>query len=295
MNGLSGRVLKMPSAKKSARRELLIVYGQHSSLERMFTIAQDLSEFGSVAMPDLPGFGGMNSFYSIGQKPTLDNYADYLATFVKMHYKNRRFSIGAMSIGFLFATRMLQRHPDIAKQVDVVVGFAGLTHGNDFRFKAITRWQLLTVSRLVTLWPVAMCVQHVLLVGPIIRLTYTLVASRHQKMKDATRAERNTRINFEIGLWKSNDVRTQGYTALEMFHADLTKETVPLPVHHIAVSGDQYFDNALVEKHLKMIYKTVKTHPASLPSHVPTVLADVEEARVFTPESVRKVLAKQSK
>ncbi len=295
INSLSGRVLKMPAAHPNAKRELLIVYGQHSSLERMFTIVQDLSEFGPVTMPDLPGFGGMDSFYTIGHTPDIDAYADYLATFIKMHYKKRRFSIGAMSIGFLFATRMLQRHPDIAHQVDLVIGFAGLTHKDDFRFKKYTLWQLKTLAQAVSWRPMAFFVQTVVLRGPMIRCAYTLVAKRHTKMKDADRTERNQRIDFEIGLWQANDIRSQGFTGLQMFQADLTGQKIPLPLHHIAVDGDQYFNNTMVEKHLRAIYKTVKVHPAALPSHVPTVLANVEEARVFTPESVRKQLAKKQK
>ena len=40
----------------------------------------------------LPGLGGMDSFYSIGLKPSLDNMADYVASFIKLSYKRKKVS-----------------------------------------------------------------------------------------------------------------------------------------------------------------------------------------------------------
>src|SRR5205085_11669969 len=84
INGLEGRVMHLPApkTKKAGQREILFVYGLHSSLERWWGLTQVLNRYGAVTMPDLPGFGGMDSFYTIGKKPTLDNMADYLAAFV---------------------------------------------------------------------------------------------------------------------------------------------------------------------------------------------------------------------
>src|ERR1019366_5253595 len=109
MNGLQGRMLKAPSKSKS--REILMVYGHHVTLERWFGLAEELLRYGGVTMPDLPGFGGMESLHKIGEKPSLDIYADYLASFIKLRYKQRRLTIVAEGFGFLAATRMLQRFP----------------------------------------------------------------------------------------------------------------------------------------------------------------------------------------
>src|SRR3982751_3045218 len=89
MNGLTGRMLHMP-APKNKKRDILLIYGHHSCLERMYGVAEDLNQYGAVTMPDLPGFGGMDSFYKIGMEPTLDNLADYLAAFIKLRYKGKK-------------------------------------------------------------------------------------------------------------------------------------------------------------------------------------------------------------
>src|SRR3990167_2879396 len=133
MNGLRGRMVRLP-APKNKKREVLLIYGQHANLERYYGFAELLNKYGAVTMPDLPGFGGMDSFYKLGTKPNLDDFADYLATFVRWRYKNRRVSIVGLSFGFLVVTRMLQKYPDIAKKVDILVSGAGLAHKDDFTF-----------------------------------------------------------------------------------------------------------------------------------------------------------------
>src|SRR3954468_11091969 len=106
INGLDGRMLKLPApaTKQAQGREILFVYGHHSSLERWWGLVQVLNRYGAVTMPDMPGFGGMDSFYKIGRKPTIDNMADYLAAFIKLRYKRKKIVIVGMSFGFAVAT-----------------------------------------------------------------------------------------------------------------------------------------------------------------------------------------------
>src|SRR5689334_10233567 len=92
MNGLRGRMLRLPPPARK-KREILLIYGHHASIERMFGLAENLNRYGGVTLPDLPGFGGMQSFYRLNEKPTLDNLADYLASFVKLRYKRQKVSI----------------------------------------------------------------------------------------------------------------------------------------------------------------------------------------------------------
>ncbi len=131
MNGLQGRMLRLP-APPSKKRDILFVYGQHSTLERWWGLIQELNRYGSVTVPDLPGYGGMDSLYKIGKSPTFDELADYLAAFVKLRYKRGRITIVGLSIGFAVVTRMLQRYPDLAKRVDLLVSVVGLAHHDDF-------------------------------------------------------------------------------------------------------------------------------------------------------------------
>jgi pimeloyl-ACP methyl ester carboxylesterase len=290
MNGLRGRMLRLP-ARGSKKREILLVYGHHASIERMFGLAEDLNRYGAITLPDLPGFGGMEPFYKIGEKPSLDNMADYLAAFVKLRYKRRRVTIMGMSYGFLVVTRMLQRYPELVRKVDMVVSIVGFVHHEDFKFKRSNYLALRVMASLFSRRIPAMLVRHLVLRRSMIKAAYYLVADRHSKLKDADKMERRKRIEFEIGLWHSNDVRTYMETSTSMLTVDLCDKRVDAHVYHIAVDNDRYFDNNIVEQHMNVIYSEVTVIRSVMPAHAPTVVADAKAAAPFVPPKVRRILS----
>lgn len=292
MNGLEGRMLHMP-APKGKTREMLFVYGHHSSLERQFGVMQVLNRYGSVTMPDLPGFGGMESFYKIGLKPSIDNLADYLAAFVKMRYKRKKVTIIGMSLGFAIATRMLQRCPELANRVNLLISVVGFVSHEEFVFsKRNFRLLRYGASFFSNRLP-AFLVKKFALRTPLIKATYGLVADSNIKLQDADAAERDRRIDFEVYLWKANDIRTYMDTAVSMFTLDLVGEQIDLPVTHVTVESDRYFDNHIVEQHLNVIYNKVTMIKTRHNNHAPTVIADAAAAGQFIPPQLKRLLARK--
>lgn len=291
INGLHGRMLRVP-AKNKKKREILLVYGHHASIERMVGFVEELNKYGAVTLPDLPGFGGMESFYKIGEKPTLDNLADYLAAFIKLRYKRRRITILGMSLGFLIVTRMLQKYPDIAKRVDLLVSVVGFAHHEDFILPRRIRWPMRIAASIFSNKYPSLFMQTFVLRAPVIRACYALVAGNHSKLKDADRQEQKRRIDFEIGLWQMNDIRTYMDTTITALRADTCNVQVALPVHHVAVDVDRYFDNHRVEQHLGVIYEQVYVINATQKTHAPTVVATAKDAAPFIPPALRRLLSK---
>lgn len=290
INGLRGRMLRLPP-KKPGQREVLMVYGHHASIERYYSLAQVVNDYGGVTMPDLPGFGGMDSFYKIHEKPDLDTMADYLASVVKLRYKNRRFSIAAISYGFLVATRMLQRYPEIAKKVDLVFSLAGFSHYQDF---IIPKGRQLFYKHGAGFFkhrlPAAFF-RNVVLHPAIIRAVYHKTPNAQYKYKGYSQDEQKAMTEFEVVLWRSNEVRTYMTTGIAMLTVDNCRTgQVAVPVHHISINGDNYFDNNLVEQHMRVIYSDYINHVAKLDRHVPNILAEKQEAADMIPASVRKLL-----
>lgn len=291
MNGLDGRMLSMP-AKRPKKREIMLIYGQHASIERMYSLAEELSRYGNVTLPDLPGFGGMQPLYKIGETPDLDTMADYLAAFVKLRYNRKRVTILGISYGFIVATRMLQKYPELARKVDLLVSIVGFVHYDDFKFKPEHLRLMRAGTRLFSYRLPAAILKYVFLRGPFIRLAYRLVADKHAKLKDADTAERKRRVNFEIILWKINDIRTYMDTINGMLFLDLCNKQVRLPVYHVSVDGDQYFDNYKVEQHMRVIFQDFKEFKAVLGAHMPTIVATSAEVAPLIPSGLRRLLAK---
>lgn len=289
INGLNGRMLRLPAPAHS-QREILFVYGHHSTLERWWGLLQGFNEFGAVTAPDLPGFGGMDSFYKIGQKPTIDAMADYLAAFVKMHYKRRRVTIAGLSWGFLVVTRMLQRYPDIAKKVDLVVSVAGFTHWDDFRFSPARYRGYVWMSKFLSMKLPSIFFKNVLLHPTLLRTFYAKTHNAKHKFAGADPLRFKQLMDMEVHLWHANDPRTHMATTVEMLTVDNCKQRLNLPLWHIAVKGEKYFDNHRVEQHLRVIFDDFNSALSSLDNHAPTVIATKEEADVLIPEEIRQAL-----
>jgi pimeloyl-ACP methyl ester carboxylesterase len=290
MNGMKGRMLRMPPPT-GINKEILLLYGHHSSLERMFGFAEVLNQYGGVTMPDLPGFGGMDSFYKIKEKPTIDTYADYLAAFVQLKYKRRKVIIIAMSFSVPLIIRMLQRYPELQKKVTFLVSTVGFVHRDDFVFSKKAYWGLRVLAKIGSYSLPAAFISNVILRGFVIRTSYNLVSDRHSKLKDAELSERKKRIDFETKLWKMNDVRTRMSTIRLMLTVDVCDQAIPLPMYHVAPEKDRYFDNDIVEQHMRVIFESFELIETKMPSHAPSIIATAKEASAYVPRRIRKLLS----
>ncbi len=293
INGLEGRVLHMPAPKKDAP-EILFVYGHHSSLERWWGVAQFLNRYAAVTMPDLPGFGGMDSFYKIGKKGSIDNLADYLAAFMKMRYKRRKVVVVGMSLGFVIATRMLQRTPELTKRIERLVSFAGFAHKDDFTFSK-TRHRLYSLgARLFSHRLPAIFFRYICLHPWILRTVYTKTHNAREKFEGVAAEELEELVHFETKLWHSNEVRTYMTTTVEFLNLDNCRKQIDLPVYHVGVKADRYFDNDLVEQHFRVIYTDFELLTMlDLANHAPSVIADEKSASLFVPPKLRRMLQRR--
>lgn len=292
MNGLAGRMLRLPPPRNK-KREILIVPGVHTSIERLAGLGEYLNRFGGITLPDLPGHGGMEPFYKIGEKPTIDNYADYLAAFIKLRYRHRRVTIIAISFAFPIVTRMLQKYPQLAKKVDLLISLSGFVSKDDFRWRRRNLFLLKFLASTASNRLVSAIIKAVFLRGPIIRFIYRMVEARHPKFRDLKPEERRERINFEIRLWKINDFRTYVESGAAMTSLKLLRRHVDLSVHHIAVNEDHYFNNVLVEQHMREIFKDFVLYKTKMKAHMPTVIASADEFEVYLPPKIRALLRKR--
>jgi pimeloyl-ACP methyl ester carboxylesterase len=292
MNGLKGRLVHLPAKKK--KREILFVYGHHSSLERWYSLAQVINDYGAVTMPDLPGFGDMDSFYKIGEKPDLDTMADYLASVIKLRLKNRRITLAGLSYGFLVVTRMLQRYPDIAKRTDFVISLVGFTHEQDLLFSHSRRLFYRSIASVFSLRLTAGFFHGVVLHPFFLRTFYSRTHSAKHKFKNLDEGEKNALTEFEIELWHNNDVRTYMATAASMLKLNNCTIKVDMPVWHIGVKADNFLDKNRVEEHMRMVFSDFHYNLAPLDGHTPNVIAGKAAMAELIPASIKKVLRKAS-
>ena len=199
VNGMEGRMLRAPATGRY-KNDILLVYGHHALLERWWGLVQNLQAYGRVTMPDLPGFGGMDSFFKIGRQPTIDTYADYLAAFVKMHYKRRRVTLMGISFGFVVITRMLQRYPELRAKVDLVVSIVGFMHKGDFLFPEKRRVDYQIYTRVIATAPLAFLIRHVALNAFVIKNIYIRLPAGRRRFVAMTPEDFKRLMDFEVRL-----------------------------------------------------------------------------------------------
>jgi pimeloyl-ACP methyl ester carboxylesterase len=250
--------------------------------------------FGTVTMPDLPGFGGMDSFYKIDEMPDLDTMADYLASFIKLRYKRQRFVVVGFSYGFVVLTRMLQRYPDLTRRVDLVISLAGMAHNDDFSFSRTRRMVYLTGSRFFSGRLSSRLYKNIVLHPSMIKMFYSRSNSARPNFADLTPEQKSYMNEFEVRLWRQNDLRTHMATVADLLTFNNCQRYVGLPVYHVAVPDDPYVNNRFVEQHLRVIFSNFHMFHAAIPKHIPVVLSDKREAAVFLPAKLRKLLLKKA-
>lgn len=287
MNGLQGRMLRLP-APKGENREILFIYGQHSSLERWWGLAQELNKLGALTMPDLPGLGGMTSLYKLGQQPDIDNMADYLAAFIKLKYRNKKVMIVGMSLGFVIVTRMLQKYPELTKKVDKLISVVGFAHKDDFVFSKRRKRIYKLGSKVFSRRIPAFIIRYTALQPFFLNRAYHKTHNAKEKFANISGDEFRRTMDMEIQLWHINDIRTQFKHNVEMFELDNTGRRINLPVYHVASRKDRYFDNVRVEEHMRRIFSDFKIYYMKSHNHAPTIITNARDAAPFIPRALRR-------
>ncbi len=290
INKLEGRMMYVPPDGDN-NRNILLVYGHHAMLERWWSFVENLNDFGSVTMPDLPGFGGMDSFYKIGKKPTIDAYADYLAAFIKLRFKRKRITIVAISYGFVITTRMLQLYPELSKRVDILISIVGFMHFDDFVYKPLERRFYVKATRFFGTRPMALFIRYVGLNRFVIKKMYIHMPNSKKRMIEVSPEEFEKTMDFEVKLWQVNDVRTHWLTTSEFLRVDNCKYRVDLPVFHVISKEDHYFNNDIVKEHMLVVYKKYRRFTANSKAHTPSILANKKASAILLPPRLRKILS----
>jgi len=291
INGLEGRMLRVP-APPDREREILLIYGHHAMLERWWGLVENYNEYGAVTMPDLPGFGGMDSFYTIGRRPDIDAFADYLAAFIKMQYRRKQVTIVSISFGFLVATRMLQRYPELTKKVQMIVSIVGFMHKDDFVYTPARRIAYRYMSRFCATRPASLFIRYCCLNKLVVKTLTSLVPHSKRRFIEVSKEEFDYTMDFEVRIWQVNDVRTHWLTTYEFLNIDNCTKQIALPIYHVISEQDHYFNNEIVKQHMLVVFKDYHRYVARSKAHTPSILADKKAMRVLFPPGLQRVLNK---
>ena len=229
-------------------KHLLYIPDLRSDIHTNFNVLQTLSAYGSVTAIDLPGIGGMESFYKIDRKPTIENYADYLSSLIRLRYKNKNIILVGQGFGFIVLTRMLQKNPNIAKQVRLVIAIDGIARFDDLSIDKKTRiyYRFIGLLHIIA--------QLLVSIGLKYHFLEKGIFNRSNK-KDLFQNLLSTDTKFANKSLHSNDLATHLYLLrrISMFD-NCTSEQLDIPLWNI-ILDDSSIDKEVNEQHLRIIYK----------------------------------------
>ena len=293
INKLEGRMMRLPGPNGTSR-EILLVSGHHGMLERWWSLAENFADYGNVTMPDLPGFGGMDSFERIGKTPNIDAYADYLAAFVKLRFRRKKMTLVGVSYGFVVITRMLQKYPELNKKVDLLVSLAGFMHKDDFIYTPMQRRMYQYAARIVAIKPLCLFQRAFIINYPVVRFIDNRLPNSKIRKSKMTKAENDATIEFEARLWQVNDLRTNWLTISEFLNVDNCISRLDTPVIHVVPKEDHYLNNDLVREHMLVVFRNYKKYSMRKGTHVSSIIADKKAAGVMLPNALRRTLSKSN-
>ena len=272
-------MLRYPARNRSL--EILLVGDYPSNIEYWWGLIRLLHDYGSVTMGDLPGMGGMDDFYKINKQPTLDNYADYLASFIRLTYKRRHIVIFGVGFGFVVVTRMLQQYPEMAERVRCLVSLGGYTDHDDFNRSKVRYYLQLYFYAALSRKSIST------LATPIFNerflRRYYLLRSPSKSDPEMVRL-----VEATVKRWSSGNLRTMATISYQLGWFSNTARPVNLPLVHVQ-TPDELLSYVRIEQRLKVIYKDLKILSTNRYNRYP-LKQDKRSAGVYMPSELRRLL-----
>lgn len=291
--GLKGRLLRLKSKSPKHKQKIVLLSGLHTRHERMYGVADFLSRYGEVYAPDLPGFGGMDSFFSVNRQASADDYAEYIKDFLEKYDLTSGVTIIPNSVASQFFIRMLHNYPETRTWFKKSVGLMAFADDNNFNIPWVkqTGIDILVGAGRHKLG--ANLLSRTLLSKSFLEFVMKGLVLLRPKMKVGDKQRRREAIEMEVLLWTENDKRTHGVTAYDMFRrrcSDWFTEPMDMTFYNIATKKDQYFDHQKVTGSMRKIFSDYQDVWIKADLHSPSVIGTADDFAGIIPDEAIKIL-----
>lgn len=291
--GLRGRYGYWGARSKSAKRTFVLIYGQHANIERLKPLVDIFTRYGDVYVPDNPGFGGMESSYKIGEKPTLAFYGDHLNNFLTNYVPtDRLLTIVGISFGFQVAAECLYRHPSLQPDVEHIVSLMGFVKPSDFIMSPTYKVPLVYMLA----WPGKSWLGSELFkriaTEKTVVATYMATKPIQVKLKSLSRNDAKKYAKEQARLWIDNDPRTHASTGWDFINKnDISSYKLPVNAIHLGVPKDHIINSASVRSSMKKMFKHLLSYDLHIENHAPLDVEDENDIEKFIPPGLAIVLS----
>jgi pimeloyl-ACP methyl ester carboxylesterase len=286
VNGLQGHMIFLPSIN-GAKNNFLLIYDALSSLDEWKPYIDALNKYGSVTCIDLPGFGGMESFYRIGEKPTLDIYADYIAAIIKLRLRRRNITLVGVGYGFVIATRMLQKYPEIVIKTKLVISINGFCRYDDLASTKSKRYLLSPLYYLGTYLLPSLVVKLFVYNQFCLVLRYRFFGYDEFILK-LNEANKKTYLEAQKKQLNDTNLRTYLMYKFQILNIDICKKQVNVPLWHVSLQSNNT-NVKVTEQHLQVVYRNFHQSKVNIDSRI-VAIQNKQVASKLLPSKLRRML-----
>jgi pimeloyl-ACP methyl ester carboxylesterase len=257
----------------------------NSDMRLNWEVLNYLRYFGNVTSIGLPGYGGMDSFRNILKKPSLNNYADYLSSILKLRYKNKKFIIVGQGFGFIIATRTLQKYPNIARNVKLVISIDGSARHNDIKYEKLKFNKLSYIglsvigAKLLKSSGFSKSIQNVNLFS-------------YSSLTDSLSDFHANDAKFVNQIRSKNDLYTHINILLLIRSFDNSKITLNIPLWNIILKDSSIIKDT-TENHLKSVYNRYSSSSPRIGYYDLMTNKDNCISKLFTMKLKKQILKKK--
>jgi hypothetical protein len=188
---------------------------------------------------------------------------------------------------------MLQRHPEMTKNIKIIISIVGFSDNKDFTLSPVRKFLYIYGSKILSYKYMSLFFRYTALQPFFLKSFYGKTHNAKNKFKYAESKEEIEAIKeTEVRLWHDNDPQTWSYTTVAILTLEQNSTKINLPVWHVGVSEDHFFNNKQVETNLAKIYRDVTHIKIEAKMHAPSVIADKEAAAKILPMQLLQKLAK---
>jgi hypothetical protein len=124
---------------------------------------------------------------------------------------------------------------------------------------------------------------------------YRRLSRGKKRFAEIEATEFDSYLDFDVYLWQTNDCRTHWLTTYEFLQLDNCKVHVDVPVWHVYAPNDYYFNNAVVEQHMRITFSEYNPiEIKGIENHTPSIISGKKEMGVLVPPALRKVLSRKT-
>ena len=285
INGLEGRVLKAKSkTKKSA--QILLVGDLLDSIEQNWPLINDLRRYGNVSCYDLPGIGGMTDFGKIDHDISVNSYADYLASLIKLRYKKHKVILVGKGFGFVIITRMLMRYPLLAKKIITVVCINGEIHHDDLLLSIGDKKSLRMIFLIMSWQPFSFICRNLLKNKKLFSYLYN--NSNLQLRNLVFRSQYALNHKALMDLLENNNFTTHFRLLHELLTLDNCISRIDVPLKRAYLKSD-LINIDTQKQHMQVTYKNYRQYEIKQPKNP---IVDVgEQSDLVLPSGLKRVLS----